>query len=56
MSGTYNGMQVELKKHWKHTDYCPCAAHSLSSVGEFAISCCTESANLFIIIELHNFF
>ena len=26
MSGTYKGMQVEIKKHCKYAGYCPCAA------------------------------
>ena len=56
MSGTYDRMQAEIKKHCKHTDYCPCAAHSLNSVVELASSFCIESAIFFIINELHSFF
>ena len=44
MSGTYNGMQAEIKKDCKYTNYCSCAARSLNLVGELASSCCIESA------------
>ena len=30
-------------------DYCPCAAHSLNSVGESAASCCIESFFVFFL-------
>ena len=39
MSGTYKGIQAEIKKD--------CAAHSLNLVEESAASCCIESANFF---------
>ena len=48
-------MQAEIKRHCNHADYCSCTAHSLNSVGELASSCCIESANCFIVNELHNF-
>ena len=47
MSGIYSRMQAEIKKHCKHADYCPCAAHSLNSVVELASSFCIEFAIFF---------
>ena len=47
MSGTYKGMQTEIKRQCKYADYCLCVAHSLKLVGESAASCCIESAIFF---------
>ena len=49
MSGTYKGMQAEIKKH--------CAAYSLNLVAKSATTCCIESANFFqLSMSFKNFF
>lgn len=57
MSGTYSGMQAEIKKCNSFIDYIPCIAHSLNLVGQSAVDCCIEAVSFFgYVQELYNFF
>ncbi|XP_015363711.1 PREDICTED: zinc finger MYM-type protein 1-like [Diuraphis noxia] len=48
MSGTYTGMQAEIKKCNSLIDYIPCIAHSLNIVGQSAVDCCVEAVSFFV--------
>ncbi|KAL4090089.1 hypothetical protein QTP88_024990 [Uroleucon formosanum] len=57
MSGTYTGMQAEIKKCNSFIDYIPCIAHSLNLVGQSAVDCCVEAVSFFgFVQEVYNFF
>ena len=57
MSGRFTGMQARLKNINSAAIYIPCAAHSLSLIGQAAASCCVGAVSYFGFTQsLYTFF
>lgn len=57
MSGTYSGLQAQIKGQNELAEYIPCFAHSLNLVGVAAAEACDKAVAFFHLVQaVYNFF